>query len=195
MKSSKNILIIVGLVLVAIFLFFVTGNDKDSEQTYSYSVNLEATTDKQIYQSGEEVSFVVDITNTSEVATCISDTSQGNITFLSITRDGQAVDSRTVHADALEALSEFVRVDLQEVEPGAQATISLTSSYDPGIEAQALHTSEVDGIYADATFYSIQEPGSYEVQVVYEYPGEASDDCSAVFQGQTNNATVNFVVE
>ncbi len=95
----------------------------------------------------------------------------------------------------LEALSEFVRVDLAEVEPGAQATIALTSSYDPGIEAQALHTSEVDSIYADATFYSIQEPGSYEVVVAYEYPGAVSDDCSALFVGQTNTAAVNFIVE
>jgi hypothetical protein len=102
-----------------------------------------------------------------------------------------------VHAGTLEALSEFARVDLAEVEPGAQMAISLTSSYDPGIEAQSLHTSEVDGIYADTTFYSIQEKGEYEIQVVYEYPGDVAiaGDCSAIFEGQTNSATVNFIVE
>jgi len=195
MKSSKHILILVVLIVGALVVFFATRSDTAEAPAPLYFVTLAAFTDKQSYQRGEEMILTMDIANTGDVATCISDTTQGNITFTSFTRDGQSVDSRTVHTGTLEALSEFVRADLTEVEPGAQVAIPLTSSYDPGIEAQALHTSEVDGIYADATFYSIQEPGNYEVQVAYQYPGEVSDDCQAVFMGQSNSATVNFTIE
>ena len=108
MKSSKNILILIGLFVLALVVFYTMRGD----ETITYSVNVEASTDKQKYSSGEEVTLTIDITNTGDLAACISDTSQGNITFLSITRDGQAVDSRTVHADALEteprdSLSEY----------------------------------------------------------------------------------------
>jgi len=197
MKYSKHVLILVVLIVGALFAFNTTRNDTSETPTNSYAVTLEASADKQTYQSGETVQLAVDITNTGEVSTCMSDTAQGNIAFSSITRDGQSVDSRTVHMGTLESLSEFVRVDLTEIEPDVKMTILLTSSYDPGIEAQSLHTSEVDGIYADATFYNIQEPGSYEIQMAYEYPGDVAipGDCSAIFEGQTNSATVNFIVE
>lgn len=192
MQFSKKTFIAGVILLVIVFIYFATRSD---DVAHSYSVSLAATTDQQSYASGEPVTLAVSLTNTGEVATCVSNTTQGNISFASFTRDGQPVASRTVHADILEALSMFVRADLVEVQPGAQATIDLTSSYDPGIQAQALHVSKVDDIYADATFYSIQEPGSYEVHVVYEYPGEVSEDCPAVFMGQSNTATVNFVIE
>lgn len=191
MKPTKIILIIIILLLLALVASFALQNN----EAPTYSVTLTASTDKQSYNSGDPIVLTVDLTNTGETATCISDTAQGNLAFTSILRDGQPVTSRTVDADFLEALAEFVRVDLESVNPGEKTTIVLTSSYDPGIEAQALHTSEINGISAMTTFYSVEEPGEYEIQMNYEYSGNDSSDCSAIFQGQTNAATVNFIVE
>jgi hypothetical protein len=81
MKSSKHVLILVVLIVGALVAFFATRSDTVEAPAPTYSVTLEASTDKQSYQSGEAVTLAVDITNTGEVATCISDTSQGNIAF------------------------------------------------------------------------------------------------------------------
>ncbi|MDX1535807.1 MAG: methane monooxygenase/ammonia monooxygenase subunit B [Candidatus Spechtbacterales bacterium] len=182
-----TILIIAFLSMGVVSLFFVSF---ESEQ----NVIVEASSHKDSYSVGENIKIDITLTNLGDDSVCLSQNAQGNIKFLSFTRDGEVVEQRTVHSEFLEALSELVKADLEEVAPGDNMTIDIKSSNDPGLGSETLHTSQVDGIAATTTFYSIEEPGNYEVIVAYEYPGEPSDTCPNVFEGETNTAIVEFMV-
>lgn len=198
MNNSKNIIIaIVVLVLLAVAFFTLSGGSEgDSGDTSTNAlITLSASTDKEIYASGETVTLAIDLTNAGDDVTCISNNAQGNIAFLSVTRDGKSVDSRTTHADFLEALPILATADLAPVNAGDTFTIEAPSSFDPGLGSEALYVNVVDNIFADTTFYDIGVPGNYSVELAYEYVGNDSDTCASIYSDKTNTATINFTIE
>ena len=187
--GSKKILIISAVVLILGALFF-TFSSPEGE----VDVDMSASADKEIYAPNEDVIITVNLNNSGDAPTCLSDRAQGNIKLLSVTRDGESVATREAPSHFIEALYSLVRADLKEVGPGEAMDIELVSTQDPGLGARALYAIRIDGTAGMSTFYAIEQPGEYEVQVAYEYEGESSTECENIYMGPTNTSTVTFSV-
>ena len=186
-NGKKLFVLIAVLVVVGVVVFAVFGGGKAK-------ISLEASSDKPSYVSGEEIKLAVRLTNTGNKNTCVSDTALGNIKFLSVKRDGKPVETRTAPSYFITSLAEMIKSKLKQLAPGEKMEIALSSSEDPGLKAQALYTTALDKTSGLATFYGVQLPGTYQIELAYEYLGEPSADCSDVFRGITNTATVSFTV-
>lgn len=187
-QNTKKLSILIAVLVVAgaaIFIIFGGGGTK---------VSLKASSDKPSYASGEEVKLTVSLINAGGNNTCLSDTALGNIKFLSVTRDGKPVETRTAPSYFIISLSEMIKSKLRQLAPGESMEIVLSSSDDPGLGAQALYTTALDNTSGLATFYNIEPLGTYQIEMAYEYPGEPSADCSDVFKGAINTAIVSFTV-
>ena len=157
-------------------------------------VTLSASMDKASYSSGDTMNLAVSLANAGNRETCVSDTALGNIKFLSFTKDGKTVETRTAPSYYLTSLSEMMKAKLKKLAPGENTTMVLSSSQDPGLGANAFYATAVEGTYGMSTFYNVGAPGVYEMKVVYEYPGKSSPDCPNVFKGSIKPATITFTV-
>ena len=187
-NTRKIIILIAALVVIVVVLFVIFyGNGKAK-------VSLGVSSDKQSYTLSDEIKLTVSLTNAGDSNTCLSNTALGNIKFLSATRDGNPIETRTAPSYFLTSLSEMIKSKLKPLVPGEKMEIALSSSEDPGLGARALSTVAVEGTAGMATFYNIKLPGTYKIDVAYEYTGGFSADCSNIFKGATNITTVSFIV-
>ena len=201
---SRNLLIILVISVISVIsitLIFVSSSNSDKGQDVALDVPartdvvLEASASEDSYQSGEEVDLNINLTNRSETDICLSEGAIGNIKFTSFSKDGKEVETRSASSYFITSFSEILKSRLVSVAPGDNIDFNLASSFDPGLDAQALSTTMPEDTIGLDTFYNIEEPGQYEVDLVYEYVGEPSDECENILDGSTNVATVTFKVE
>lgn len=187
-RFSKVYIVAAAVVLLgaALFLFLKRG---------SAAIALTASTDKASYSSGESINLKVHLANSGNRKTCVSDTALGNIKFLSVTRDGKSVETRTAPSFYITSLSEMMKAKLKSLAPGESTEIALSSSEDPGLHASAFYSTAAQGTYGLSTFYNVGAAGTYEMKIAYEYTGDASPDCSDVFKASINPVTVTFKVQ
>ena len=69
------------------------------------------------------------------------------------------------------------------------------SSFDPGLGSQALSTTIPDDSSGIATFYNVEKPGTYALEMVYDYAGEPSSDCADILKTLSNTVAITFVIE
>lgn len=188
------ILMVVLVVLVVIVAAFLTIFSDGKKTKKVDLISLGVSSDKPSYASSDEIKLTVSLTNAGDSNACLSNTALGNIKFLSVTRDGNPVETRNAPSYFLTSLSEIIKSKLRPLAPGEKIEIALSSSEDPGLGARALSTVATEGTAGMATFYNIKLPGTYKIDVAYEYPGEPSADCSDIFKGATNVATVSFII-
>lgn len=184
MKQVIGILVLLTLAGAAYFLFAQSGGN----------VSLIAMTDKGTYASGEQVKLTLELANAGKGAVCLSQTPKGTVQFLSVTRDGEPVASRTSRSYYIAPLPLLMQAELVEVAADRSMTISLASAEDPGLGAEALSATAVDGSAGKTAFYDISKPGTYAVRVAYRHDGKPSDACKNVFTKMTNTADVSFTV-
>jgi|SRR3989344_1350874 len=186
--SQKQILYIVVAVLVLGAALFIFLGSKQPE------VSLKATLDKTEYLAGEQIELALSLNNTGEIATCVSDIAGGSISFTSITRDGGPVETRSVPADYLAPLPELLKVSLKPISPGEELLVVLSGENDPGLGARTLTTTALEDGTGIVTFYNVEKPGQYALELVYRYVGPDSSDCQSVFKGPSNAVNINFTV-
>lgn len=188
-RGPIKIYIIVAAVVIllgtAFFLFLGKG---------SAAVTISASTDKKSYSSGDAINLMVRLANSGNKETCVSDTALGSIKLLSVTKDGKAVKTRTAPSYYITSLSEMMKSKLKRLSPGENTEITLSSSQDPGLGANAFYSTASKGTYGISTFYNVEAAGVYEMKIAYEYPGEPSPDCSDVFRGPIEPVTATFAV-
>lgn len=184
---SRIYIVAIAIVLfgVAFFLLLAKG---------SAALILTASTDKASYSSGDSINLVVRLTNSGTRETCVSDMVLGNIKFLSVTRNGKSVEMRTAPSYYITSLSEMMKAKLKRIAPGESTAVALSSSQDPGLDANAFYSTTPKGTYGMSTFYKVGAAGTYEMKIAYEYPGEPSHDCPDVFKKTIESATVTFTV-
>jgi len=144
--------------------------------------------------SGIVIDTVMSLNNTGEIATCVSDIAGGSISFTSITRDGGPVETRSVPADYLAPLPELLKVSLKPISPGEELLVVLSGENDPGLGARTLTTTALEDGTGIVTFYNVEKPGQYALELVYRYVGPDSSDCQSVFKGPSNAVNINFTV-
>lgn len=184
----KQLLIVVAALVLAAAAYFIFMKGDGG------SISLTASTDKASYAVGEKVNLTVSLTNAGTGATCISRRPQGTVQFLSALRDGAPVASRSARSYYITALPELMKFELAEVAAGKSMDITLISAEDPGLAANALSSTEVDGTAGKTTYYDISKPGAYEIEVAYQYDSGPSDTCANAFKGSTSAAKVAFTV-
>jgi len=198
---SKKLWIILVISVISITLIFISssnsnrGQNVDLDDSALSDVVLKASTSEDLYKSGEEVQLNISLTNGGEADVCLCEIAYGNIKFTSFSRDGKDVETRSASTYFVISFSEILKVRLASVAPGDNMALNLVSSFDPGLNSQALDTTMPDDTIGLVTFYNIEEPGLYKIDLVYEYVGEPSDECENIFDGPTNVATVKFKVE
>lgn len=190
-RNLWTILVISIIAVISITLIFISSSISNKGQ----DVALEVSTSEDLYKSGEEVDLSISLTNGGEADGCLSEGADGNIKFTSFSRDGKDVETRSASSYFVISFSEILKTQLVSVAPGDNIDFNLVSSFDPGLNSQALSTTMPDDTTGLATFYNIEEPGQYKIDLVYEYVGEPSDECENIFDGPTNVATVKFKVE
>ena len=185
---NKNMLIGGGVVIV-VLLYLLLGRGTGG------NITLAAETDKSSYEVGEAIELSLQLTNAGKSATCVGTASAGSVRINSLTRDGEAVATRTGDAHYITSLTDIITSKLRSVAPGKNAVIVLSSEEDPALGTNALYTTEVvDTTAGEVTFYDVGTPGSYELEVSYKYGGEKSESCEQVFTGSSNTAVVSFTV-
>lgn len=189
MFNSKYIVLLLIIVLGVVLLFTLGGSGS------TQNVILEASADKASYSAGEEITLSLNLTNSGTADVCISERSLGSIRFTSITRDGATLETRSAPSYFITSFSEILKSNLTPVATGETMELSLTSSFDPGLGSQALSTTMPDGTSGIATFYNIEKPGTYALEMVYDYVGEPSSDCADILKAPSNTAAVTFVIE
>lgn len=176
-----------AVVLFGVVLFLFLGRG-------SAAVTLTASTDKASYSSHDSINLTLRLANSGNKETCVSDAALGNIKFLSLTRDGKSVETRTATSYYITSLSEMIKAKLTKLAPGKSTEIALSSSQDPGLHANAFYSTAPEGTYGKSTFYNVGAAGTYEMKIMYEYSGEPSPDCPDVWKGPIEPATVTFTV-
>jgi len=192
MFNNKYIVLLLIAVLVVVVLFFTSGSPGSS---VAQNVIFEASADKASYIVGEEITLSLNLTNLGTADVCISERSLGSISFTSIERDGATLETRSAPSYFITSFSEILKSNLTPVAAGDTMELSLMSSFDPGLGSQALSTTIPDDTSGIATFYNIGEPGTYTLEIVYDYAGEPSSDCTDILKAPTNTAAVTFVIE
>lgn len=183
----------VGAIILVAVLYFVLGGSGGPSSS-SADIALEVSMDKDIFNTSEEINLTIHLDNVGDGETCLSNIDGGTIVFSSITRDGEEVETRSVPADYIEAFPMLLEISLGAVNPGEDVHLTLTSENDPGLGARVLSTTALEDGVGVMTFYNIEEVGNYEIELAYEYTGPASSDCSDVFRGPTNTASIAFTV-
>ncbi|KKU44426.1 MAG: hypothetical protein UX61_C0001G0027, partial [Parcubacteria group bacterium GW2011_GWA2_46_7] len=183
LRTSKKLILIVAVVVVAVIFIFVFNG---SRQANGKDIVVEVSTDKSSYTAGEKVNIKLNLINSGSAGACLSESSIGNISFVSLTRDGTVVETRSAPSYFLTSFSQILKSRLITVAPGSVMKLSLMSGFDPGLDAEALSTTMPEDTSGIATFYNIEKPGQYELWLVYEYTGEPSDDCTDTIKGPTN---------
>lgn len=181
-------MVVIILAIVAYFVLPKPAADMDIQ------IQLTASSDKATYKTGEEINLTANLLNSGQYKVCVSDMSAGNIRFTSLSRDSQLVEMRSAPSYFITSLSEILKSNLVEISPGESLDITFASQADAGLGKQALKTTALDDGRGLSTFYDVETPGDYAVELVYEYAGPESSDCSLIFSGATNSATVNFKV-
>lgn len=176
------------LVLAAAIFFVVFRSSSDAE------VELGVSLDKPSYKTGEEINLALRLNNSGDAKTCISNMSTGSIRFLSLTRNGERVETRSAPSYFIASLTEILKASLVSINPGESLDITLRSEVDEGLGKWALKTTAPDNGRGTATFYDVETPGNYELEVMYEYSGGRSPECPSVFEGRTNIASAIFTV-
>ncbi len=189
LRNPKHILILLAVIIIAAGAFFVASN-----QSSANNVNLNVSPDKSSYTKSEEITLTLQLTNDGEAETCVSDMSAGSIKFVSFTRNGEEVQTRSAASYFITSFPKMLEASLTTLPPGENLNTEIASSVDRGLGGQALKTTALDNDRGKATFYDVERPGDYEVELVYEYPGPSSSDCPDVFEGKTSPATATFTV-
>lgn len=194
MKKHYTIIGIVGAaLLVAGFMYFVFGGASRSGSREE--ITLAVSSDKPTYSAGEEIHLTLQVRNAGEAETCVSDMVAGSsLRFTSFTRDGEPVDMRSTPVEFITSFSKILEASLKPIEAGESTDVKISSSFDPGLGAQAIRTTALEDGSGAGTFYNVETPGDYALEMVYEYPGPSRTDCANVFQGPTNTATASFRV-
>ena len=189
LNNPKKLFIITAVVIVLVAVFFILERTKISPEVF-----LEASTDKMFYESGEEVVLSVSWTNSGSVDTCVSDMDAGSIRFISFTRDGEQVETRSAPSYFITSFIEMLEVSLKTVVPGESMDIVMVSRVDPGLGRQALRTTTLEDGRGIGMFYDVETPGDYNLELIYEYPGPPFAGCPSIFQGATNIVRATFTV-
>ncbi|MDX1607742.1 MAG: hypothetical protein R3251_00830 [Candidatus Spechtbacterales bacterium] len=188
-KGPKQILIIsvIALIIGAMFFSF-RGPEGEAD------ITIEAELDKSTYTSDEPINLTLHLNNTGELDACISDMAGETLVFNSLTRNGEMVNTRRVDANYLAPLPMLLEASLEDLPVGGDTHVVLSSEHDSGLDARAFTTTELEGDTGFITFYDISEPGEYNLELVYQYPGPDSENCENVFFGPSNVQNITFTV-
>ncbi len=185
---------VLGAVSVLLILvggaYIVTLSRPDLREKITLSVS----TDKSPYRAGEEIRLALRLDNTGDVTSCVSNMVEGNIRIVSLTKNGEAVSTRSAPISFIEHLSLILEKSLAALLPRESLDIPMSSRVDSGFEKQALRTVALSEGQSVATFYDVEAPGEYDLSLVYEYPAASSPDCADVFAGETNRAETSFTI-
>ena len=159
------------------------------------SVGLRARSSMTTYARSETVALSLQLENTGTGATGISDQLAGNITIVSVQRDGVAVAPRRSPISFDEALSFVLSESIQSVAEGQSLSLSWNSEADAVFGGQAIATVRYDSSGEhEALLYPLTQPGTYRLSVVYEYAAPDPRGGVPVFRGKTAEAVVTFTV-
>jgi hypothetical protein len=164
-------------------------------ETSQRVVTLVASTDKASYSKNDTISLNLRLTNSGTADVCLSKGAIGNIKFTSFTRDGNTLKTRSAPSYFLTSFTEILKSRLMRLAPGNNVEFNLVSSFDPGLNANALSTTMPDETSGITTFYNVNELGRYEIGLAYNYVAGPSGDCVNVLGGPTNTATVTFTIQ
>lgn len=181
---------IVAVLILAGIAYFVVSKPGPREK-----ITLNVSSDKPTYTAGEKIYLTLQVRNAGEAETCVSDMIAGSsLRFTSFTRDGEPVDTRSAPSDFLISFPKILEASLEPIGAGESVDVTISSSLDPGLGVQALRTTALEDGSGMVTFYNVETPGEYALEMVYEYPGPSRPDCATVFKGSTNIATATFTV-
>ncbi|KPJ85662.1 hypothetical protein AMJ57_02185 [Parcubacteria bacterium SG8_24] len=125
--------------------------------------------------------------------TCVSDMASGAVQLVSVRKDGEDVATRTAPSYFITSFPKMLESSLVPLAQGGSLDITLASSYDEGLSTQTLRATVAEGTRGMTTFYDVGAPGTYELELMYAYPGPASPECDHVYDG-SNTATVSFEI-
>jgi len=191
MKSKLIIIVIAVVVVGALFLLM---SRSGLEESLTTEVTLNAASDKTSYSIDEEINLSLNLSNTGGIETCVSDIPAGSLRIVSLTRDGEDVGQRSASSYFITSYPKMLESSLKKLPSGEEMKSSLSSSLDAGLGARALKTTALENGRGMSTFYDVSGPGNYELELVYEYPGNSIDNCPNVFSGPSNSATITFAV-
>lgn len=195
-KNTGKSMILVAVIAIVLIgaLFFLMSGSQSTGPVPALDVTLSATLNKDTFTADEDINVSLELLNAGERAVCLSSLVGGNVVFNTVQRDGGAVETRTTNADYIEALPILLMTNLEPVASGKSLTLALESEHDPGLGSRALGTTVVDGNDGILTLYDVGQPGQYTIELAYHYAGLVSDECTAVFEGPSNTATITFTV-
>lgn len=194
-RTIVFVVIVAVLILAGVVYVVVSKPGLQQEIMSGGEITLNVSSDKPTYTAGGEVSLTLHVRNTGEAETCVSDMIAGSsLKFTSFTRDGEPVDTRSTPAEFITSFPKILEASLEPIEAGETMDVKISSSFDPGLGVQALRTTALEDGSGTVTFYNVETPGDYALEMVYEYPGPSRPDCAAVFKGPTSVATATLRV-
>jgi hypothetical protein len=164
-----------------------------SGSTPDPGIELSIASAKASYAAGERIDLTITLTNDGQAAGGLSSMIEGNLTVVSMTRDGAGVtpETRTILID--EELGAALALSLASVAPGDAVTGPWQSGAD-GNGGRALRTVVLDASGPSARLYSVSQPGAYELRVRYRYAGATPASGAAPLAGESNEAVVSFTI-
>jgi hypothetical protein len=181
---------ILGAIVAVFHLSAFSGLSK----TQASQVKLFAFPTQAVYPKGETISILAVLKNTSTSVLSLSDQIAGTLQIVFLQKDGKSVPTRTSFVSSYESLAYLLKQSLKPLAANESLPLLLTSESDSELGGEALGSIRLgqDG-FDQVTFYSVHEPGRYELSLVYEIPvltGLASE----TFKGKTNEVTLSFTV-
>lgn len=157
-------------------------------------VTLKVSSSKPTYKSGEPIRLELTLTNNSLDALSVSPRWEGNISVVSLSRNGvkiQPVDTFTFYEVALVTV---LKHSLISIKPSEDNSFIWGTRYDEQLSGQVLQTVALNAQYPHpSSLYPIKEPGIYKLNLVYQYSGP-NGAANNVFISKTNHAEVKFTV-
>jgi hypothetical protein len=158
------------------------------------SVKLTVTPAAPRFAPGAPIKLVLDLHNVGTTALRVSPIPDGNLRIVSLQRDGAPVGTTDHVINYSASLKTAFDKSLVTLAPGAHAQGGWTSTIDPdqGTPALAVVHYDPEGVHR-VLLRGVSTPGIYTMHVIYRL-GDPWGRPTDVFTGETNLATVKFVV-
>ena len=143
---------------------------------------------------GDPVTLSIDLENVGIVTTRVSTLTDGNLRIVALDRDGSPVVPRETTIRYRDSLKSLLNGTMATLAPGEHVVFDWQSVVDPPQSGPAFQVVRYDPDGADtASLSAVAQPGRYTMTLVYRF-GDPWGQPYDVFTGETNQATVTFVV-
>ena len=182
--ATGALIVAVAVVLAGFFFEACTSNERHTQQPGGTDVSVKITPSKPQYARGEQIVLSIEVTNIGTQHCRMSRTPEGSVTFVSLTRDAQAVVPALSYGKYTDGFSTNIRENLIQLAPGKSLIILMKSGQNVATGTlQALETSTLGPLdEASLAFWSVDEPGTYSLSARYVLPcfaASPSDVCGA----------------